>query len=764
MRLTLRTLLAYLDNILEPEDRELLEKKVQDSEFAQNLIQRSRETVNDQELSALDPVGHGMRQDPNSVAEYLDNTMPREQIEEFERLCIENGPAADIHLAEITSCHHILTMVLGDPVQFSASSRDRMYRIGESNPPHSSLNNEEQDLQSQDSIDGTESTAPINSEDSNRNLEDSFNPADLLPVSKVPDYLRGEETRNRWLPIIATTLVAAVVTGVLLILFDSSSAQKKSTEDEAIAKSDSQEIPIKNTASLAEVSNGQGTAPPPVLKSEKENSAAPVSDEILPLRGLESKEVEADAHVAVPDKPAENTVISSDEPEKQNPPTVPSEGKQVVADPPSSSSLPETGQDSSGNEILNPNTEGSVVTAASTDSLENDDKNKITDAAEPTEPTTVSVNQVLGRLVSNDQILLVTDKGYDELRWLPPKSSIKAGHSLLALPTFRPNLTLLAFTVELEGGSLLELLDRDAGGIPTIQLSYGRMVVRTNVNDGTFHLKISDQRFITLTLNNTETVIGVEVLPKTPLGQDPETAVHDYTINIFALSGNVDWQEGDLQGVIEAGQLQSLNRLPPSEPESFSLAPAWLTEVQMSKLESRAVPSIRGVLQDDRSVKLSFLELVEKRRQVEVKQLALRCCAHIGYFDPLVEALGDETMDRRWEKCAMYLQDSVRRNPEYARRVRESMERMRDDDGVDLYRMLWGYTNENLLNNGQAEQLVEFLESEDLDLRVLSHWNLKNITGKGLAFQPNKSESKRRQSLKRWQVLLKKGEIKYKPE
>ncbi len=144
--------------------------------------------------------------------------------------------------------------------------------------------------------------------------------------------------------------------------------------------------------------------------------------------------------------------------------------------------------------------------------------------------------------------------------------------------------------------------------------------------------------------------------------------------------------------------------------------------------------------------------------------MALRCCAHIGYFDPLVEALGDETMDRRWEKCAMYLQDSVRRNPEYARRVRESMERLRDDDGVDLYRMLWGYTNENLLNNGQAEQLVEFLESEDLDLRVLSHWNLKNITGKGLAFQPNKSESKRRQSLKRWQVLLKKGEIKYKPE
>ena len=53
MRLTLRTLFAYLDNILEPEDRELLEKKIQESEFAQNLIRRSRETLNDHDLSAL---------------------------------------------------------------------------------------------------------------------------------------------------------------------------------------------------------------------------------------------------------------------------------------------------------------------------------------------------------------------------------------------------------------------------------------------------------------------------------------------------------------------------------------------------------------------------------------------------------------------------------------------------------------------------------------------------------------------------------------
>ena len=145
MRLTLRTLLAYVDNILDPQDRDLLEKKVQESEFAQNLIRRSRDAVNDQELSASEPIGHGLRQDPNLVAEYLDNTMAREQIEEFERQCLDMSSDADTRLAEITACHHILTMVLGEPLQFSASSREKMYRVGEDGTAPANQNREQGD-------------------------------------------------------------------------------------------------------------------------------------------------------------------------------------------------------------------------------------------------------------------------------------------------------------------------------------------------------------------------------------------------------------------------------------------------------------------------------------------------------------------------------------------------------------------------------------------------------------------------------------------
>src|SRR6516225_5745619 len=104
MRLTLRTLLAYLDDTLEPAEIKEIGQKVAESQTAQELIARIKQVSRRRRLSAPPPASTGGSLDPNTVAEYLDNTLPSEQLAEVEKLCLES----DVSLAEIATCHQIL--------------------------------------------------------------------------------------------------------------------------------------------------------------------------------------------------------------------------------------------------------------------------------------------------------------------------------------------------------------------------------------------------------------------------------------------------------------------------------------------------------------------------------------------------------------------------------------------------------------------------------------------------------------------------------
>ncbi len=124
MRLTLRTLLALLDNVLSPADAQVLSKKVQESPKAEQLAQRIRLVLGRNDLSAAPALGEGV-DDANIAAEYLDSTLSEADIAAFEHYCL----SSDIRLSEVADCHKVLAEVLTRPSHVPPELRERAYRL-----------------------------------------------------------------------------------------------------------------------------------------------------------------------------------------------------------------------------------------------------------------------------------------------------------------------------------------------------------------------------------------------------------------------------------------------------------------------------------------------------------------------------------------------------------------------------------------------------------------------------------------------------------
>jgi len=127
MRLTLRTLLAYLDDTLDPAETLEIGRKVAENEPARELVDRIKKSQRKRSLAVPVSQTPGDTADANTVAQYLSDTLAPDQVAHFEKVCLEH----DLNLAEVSACHQILTLLQAEQIRIPPATRRRMYDLAD---------------------------------------------------------------------------------------------------------------------------------------------------------------------------------------------------------------------------------------------------------------------------------------------------------------------------------------------------------------------------------------------------------------------------------------------------------------------------------------------------------------------------------------------------------------------------------------------------------------------------------------------------------
>ena len=713
MRLTLRTLLAYLDEILEPEDTQDIAKKVEESEFATQLVHRTRDCMRRLRLGVPPVLGRGLAADPNTVAEYLDNTLSSERVAEFEKICLES----DVHLAEVAACHQILTLVLGGAVDIPVTTRQRMYGLA-----------------------AHVGAPPIQG--------DALRPSALPPPvqsavrrakPEVPEYLR--QGRSRYWPLAATVVIAALLTfGGLVVLNPGQLRERILALGESSETDDSAETTDGADATAAKVPSADAT---PGGDSDQQGASGTGAS---PDDAAAHSERPADA-LAPPLDPRGEDPTAPPAPEPADMPAKP-EGDKPAGDPAPAENPDAPGGDAASKPAVPPVPEPPAP--------------GVTGEAPAADPAAKPEEVGFGRYTSKHEVLLRLDTQSGDWKRLPAMAALAKGDRLLSLPAFRPTIMLSSnITLQPEGAALVELAGWTDQGVPIVQLVYGRFLLMTVGKAGNAVQVAFDDSQAQLTFVDAESTLALEARRVLPPGRDPGADAAPLAVELYVTSGLVRVRQDNISAELQA----PLRRPLVGSAEGFGAEfPKWPTSADPpSDVERLAATTIEPLLVvDDRPIGLKLKELATNRRR-EVRSLAIRSACYLDDFESCVAALNDPQEKALWNgpdaPCIAELRAAVARSPETAARVRATLDKQRGTDAGALYRMLWGYSADDL-KNGADRDLVEGLENDSLDNRVLALWNLQHVTGNAnLGYYPGDPTQKRRQPLKKWQAQLREGKI-----
>lgn len=653
MALTLRTLLAFFDDLLAPTQTKTIGRQIGRNHAAQKLLSRMKDLLRQPSLKAPPPLAEGDWQDPNEVAEYLDHTLPRRDIPAFERATIES----DEQLAEVAACHRVLAMIMGEPAEVSDSSRQRMYEVLP--PPAPS------DAQHSAEVNLFEEQPPVET-------------SAVASAKRKSRPLASKSMVSLWGS--ATALVLFLVFGILF-LTDAFGPLLHTPEELADAADPEESV--------------AGAMQPTSLPAEPQ----PVPIEAQKLEPQEAAKLPRVRIAGAKSHPQPGNI------------------RQVNLE------VPER-------ELVSPR-EG-----ASTKGI------RVAEYPRTTQ-------QVLLRYLPDS-------RGWAQVA---PGASLTSGDVILAPPGFQPRLLFDDGTVvELFPETVLEL------GAPTREtplvcdIWYGRVGMRTTEN--AVAAEVSAGAWTADVTLSSNSLFGIQVEPEFLAGTDPRTLdASRRRVDLFLFRGQFAFDDGEQQPIRQAPVHATAYQEGQHVSKLDSRVPDWSQYLpRLTSEERRATNVLLKKLPASGNIESALRELVHDRHQT-VRFMAAHWFACVGEFSPTVGLLDDPELRSIWrQELVSRLRQAGARGPRWAERVLIGLQTHHGKEASDVFRMLWGYTPEQL-DSGEASRLVGFLEHDRLAYRAVAHWNLEQITGMSLHYEPAESPLSNRASIRRWYEKLRLGQL-----
>ena len=747
MRLTLRTLLAYLDDILESAQAKEIGQKAAESNFASTLINRIREVMRRRRLMApdLDDSKNGL--DPNVVAEYLDNTLSPDKVADVERVCLES----DIHLAEVAACHQILTLVLGEPVEISPECRERMYALGPAVQPAAqpaaltsdggepvSGNGASPRGDRHPSTGGSELARPATS---SKSFEDT-----------IPDYLKPPPLWRRTLPYLVVTVLVAVWLGLFVI--DSapfSSFFSNATDPASPSGAVGDPLSGEDTGIAAAKS---GLANPADESPNTQPDGTPVPEQDGPPSDVPGSPVASNGQSGAGDAEQRMTDAGSATAAGVDEPPV------VSNTPNNGATVEAASQPDQAMAAVSPNTTAGA--------------NPLQPAPQKIDPAPAPVNSPIVQYTSQDGVLLRYEAEEDDWRVMPRRSIIQPGDRLACPEPFEAILRLGngAVLVKLLGGTAVRLVGPSEIAPIGLEIDRGRIEIRRRIvgqdpPNAEAVLAVSvDGELWRLELLAADLVCGLEIVRREPGQFEQELGRDAYTGSLYVVQGGLRFadESGREQAItgrawrsLTPGDRAAIANQDGEVPDPPLLAvPEWLdSESSRSSTTLRRFSGLFEKEFDPEQPMLFSIPAVVGSPRPQISELAAKCLALTARHAALVQTLATAEHDEARQAAILGLRIWLPRSVENRERLKEEMlQHFQADEAQIVYVLLWGYDDEDARNPTVSDQLVNWLTHDHIAIRELAFYHIYRLTGRTYFYRPYDPPMQRQSAIHRWAAHL----------